>query len=117
MMPRRLPVKYAGPAPAMPAESSRDIALARAGSLIGNLQRCVEWLIRHGVYVIGFNGRRRENGTDEVTIRVAASPYLYKLMMDATWLKQTRDGALVTHTWQAIRFATRIEWEEVSCAG
>jgi hypothetical protein len=96
-------------------ESPREMAMSTATSLITNLLRCVLWLLRHGIYVVGFSGRRRDNGTDVVTVRVAASPYLYRLMTDANWFKQHRDGNLVTHTWQSIRFGTVIEWEEVTC--
>ncbi len=97
------------------SESPRAAAMSSATTLITNLLRCILWLVRHGIYVIGFSGRRRGNGTDVVTVRVAASPYLYRLLTDANWLKQHRDGNLVTHTWQAIRFGTVIEWEEVTC--
>lgn len=98
-------------------ESPREAAMTTATSLITNLLRCVLWLLRHGIYVVGFSGRRRDNGTDVVTVRVPASPYLYRLFADAYWLKQHREGNLVKHTWQAIRFGTVIEWEEVTCAG
>lgn len=97
--------------------SPRETAMTTATSLITNLLRCILWLLRHGIYVIGFSGRRRDNGTDVVTVRVAASPYLYRLLADANWLKQSREGNLVTQTWQAIRFGIVIEWEEVACAG
>lgn len=112
-IPMRQPVKNAKVAP----ENNREAAMTSATSLITNLLRCVLWLLRHGIYVIGFSGRRRGTGTDVVTVRVAASPYLYRLLTDANWLKQNREGNLVTHTWQAIRFGTVIEWEEVTCAG
>jgi len=96
--------------------SPRDTAISSATTLITNLLRCILWLLRHGIYVIGFSGRHRGNGSDIVTVRVAASPYLYRLLSDASWLKQSRQGNLVKHTWQAVRFGTVIEWEEVTCA-
>jgi len=98
-------------------ESPRETAMTTATGLITNLLRCVLWLLRHGIYVVGFSGSRRDNGTDVVTVRVAASPYLYRLLTDANWHKQNREGNLVKHTWQAVRFGTVIEWEEVTCAG
>ena len=110
-----IPMRQAEKAAKASKESPRDVAMTTATSLITNLLRCVLWLLRHGIYVIGFSGRSRSSGTDVVTVQVAASPCLYRLMADAYWLKQIREGNLVTHTWQAIRFGICIEWEEVTC--
>lgn len=111
-----IPMRQVAKAAKATPEGPRETSITSATTLITNLLRCVLWLLRHGIYVIGFSGRRRGNGTDVVTVRVAASPYLYHLLTDANWLKQNREGNLVKHTWQAIRFGTVIEWEEVACA-
>lgn len=108
----RLPIKYAGAAP----ESARDLQLTAAHRLITDLLRCVTWLLQHGIYVIGFDGRQR-SGVSIVTVRVAASPYLYKMFgEDCCWRTRRQEGALTIYTWAANRFGIRIEWEEVSCA-
>lgn len=107
----RLPVKYAGAAPEYP----RDQAMTSATRLITNLLRCVLWLIRHGVFVIGFCGRRGES-SDCVVVTVAASSYLRVLLPDCAWRRRRQEGALTIYTWFSVRFGVRIEWEEVVCA-
>lgn len=101
--------------PARIANTPRDTAQATATTLITNLLRCMLWLIRHGIYVIGFNAARR-CGVDEVTVKVAASPYLQRLFADeCAWLSRRQEGALTVRTWFAHRYGIRIEWEEVTC--
>lgn len=98
-----------------PAETPREAEMTSAASLITGLLRCVLWLLRHGVYVIGFTGQRR-NGLDRITVKVAASAYLYRIFGDeCAWNTRRQDGALTIYTWYAERFGVRIEWEEVTC--
>lgn len=98
-----------------PEESPRDAAMSNATRIISNLLRCILWLIRHGIYVTGFKGRKDASG-DSITVTVAASPYLFKLFSgECAWQQRRQEGALVIFTWFAIRYGCRIEWEEV-CA-
>ncbi len=93
----------------------RDQAITEAVHLITNLLRCVVWLIRRGVFVVSFVGFHAPGG-DRLTVRVAASPFLYTLFgNDAAWQQRRQEGALTITTWFAIRFGIRVEWEEV-CA-
>lgn len=95
---------------------NRDQAITEAVRLISDLLRCVIWLIRHGVFVTSFSGTRVQGNGDRMTVRVAASTYLYTLFgADAVWQQRRRKGHLTITTWFAIRFDIRIEWEEV-CA-
>lgn len=96
-----------------PEMSKRAAAVERSEAMLGGLQKAVAYLLQNGVYVIGFAGRRNAAGVDVVTVQVAPSGYLRVLFGDALWLKQRRDGALVTHTWFVERFGVRIEWEDV----
>lgn len=95
--------------------SRRDQAMGSAVTLITNLLRAVLWLIKHGVHVQGFRGWRSDAGVDRVAVVVTASPYLYHLMPDATWLRRRQEGCLVIYTYFAVRKGISIEWEE-SCA-
>lgn len=96
-------------------ESRRALAMGEAVRLITNLLRCVLWLVKQGVYITGFQGRRGNCG-DQVIVTVAASPWLYRLFSDeCTWQQRRQEGCLTIYTWFAIRFGIRIEWEEV-CA-
>lgn len=94
----------------------RDMAMAEASRLILALLRCVLFLIRRGVHVVGFTGLQR-NGTDRVTVTVAPSPYLYHLYQgQCCWTRRRQEGHLTIFTWFAINDdGIRIEWEEV-CA-
>ena len=104
----RHPVK-AGP------ETPRQAAMASATVMITNLMRCVLWLMRHGIYVIGFRGWQSA-GVDHIAVTVPASPHLYRLFAgQCYWRNRRQDGSLTIHTWNAERFGVRIQWEEVSC--
>lgn len=93
---------------------SRDDAMSTATHLITNLLRCVLWLIRHGIYVNGFSGERDTGGGTRITVRVAASPYIYQVLKgEAAWQQRRQQGHLTIFTWFAVRFGIRIEWEEV----
>lgn len=102
--------------PRIVPESARDAATTSATRLITDLLRCVLWLLKHGIYVIGFNGTRSVGGADRVTVRVAASPHLYVLFGrdGCAWHKRIQDGALTKYTWAGERFGCRVEWEEVT---
>lgn len=96
-------------------ETPREVAMTSATTLITSLLRCVLWLIRHGIYVIGFTGQRR-NGIDRVVVKVAASAHLYRIFGDqCAWHTRRQEGVLTIHTWFVERFGIRIEWEEASC--
>lgn len=93
----------------------RDLAMGEAVRLITNLLRCVLWLIKNGVFVLGFKGWAM-NGVDHVTVSVAASPYLHHLFQnDCTWQQRRQEGCLTIFTWFSVRYGIRIEWEE-TCA-
>jgi hypothetical protein len=94
------------------AKSPRELAISHAICMITSLLKVVIYLMRHGVYVIGFRGRRTDAGLDSIVVQVTASPYLKTLFRDALWLKQRHDGALTIHTWFADRWGIRIEWED-----
>lgn len=98
-------------------QSPREATLAEAVRMITDLMRCVLWLLRHGIYVIGFAGWRGQ-GIDRIVVTVAASPYLYILLGsdNCAWRERRQDGVLTIYTWFADRFGCRIEWEEVTCA-
>lgn len=102
--------------PRIVPETARDAATTSAARLITDLLRCVLWLLKHGIYVIGFSGERRAGGVDRVVVRVAASPHLYILFGrdGCTWHKRIQDGALTKYTWAGERFGCRVEWEEVT---
>lgn len=102
---------------ASPAPAGREAAITEAVRLITSLMRCVIWLIKNGIYVTGFSGWR-SNGIDRVTVTVAASPYLYRLLGidNCAWRERRQDGALTIYTFFGERFGCRIEWEEVACA-
>ncbi len=97
--------------------SPRTTAMSEASGRITNLMRCVLWLIKHGICVIGFIGKR-EHGIDRVTVTVAASPYLHILFGrdGCAWRERRQEGALTIYTWFGERFGCRVEWEEVICA-
>ncbi len=90
--------------------------MTAATTLLTNLLRCVLWLLRNNVRLIGFRGESRL-GVDRVVVTVAPSPTLYRLFgEDCAWHSQRYDGAATRYTWFAIRFGIRIEWEDVTCA-
>jgi hypothetical protein len=108
----RRPIKYAvSPGP----DSARKTAISTAEGLIGALLQCVLWLLKHGVYVVGFQGYQ-QGGVDRVVVTVAPSPLLHRLLPDCAWRARRQEGALTIYTWFAVRFDVRIEWEEVTCA-
>lgn len=97
-------------------ETPREQALGTATTMITNLLRCVLWLIRHGIYVIGFKGDSA-NGCDRIVIRVTASSHLQKVFNGQYGLRERRpEGAIVITTWYSLRFGCVIEWEEVCAA-
>ena len=102
--------------PRIVPENARDAATTSATRLITDLLRCVLWLLKHGIYVIGFSGERRAGGADRIVVRVAASPHLYILFGrdGCSWRQRRQDGALTIHTWFGERFGCRVEWEEVT---
>lgn len=95
--------------------SLRDQSIGHAIKLISSLLKVLIFLMQHGVFVVGFKGRKNDAGIDVVVIQVANSSYLRVLFTDAAWLKQRQEGALTIHTWFVVRNDIRIEWEDV-CA-
>ena len=97
--------------PLQPGEDPRKKALIEFDRRIENLRRCVHWAVENGITVIE-SKLCRAGGI----VTVSASPFLLKLLSgDRSWRKRRQEGALVFYTWFAMRFDTRIEWEEV-CA-
>ena len=95
----------------MPAPNPRAAALEEFDRRMENMGRCVHWLVEHGVHMLG-TSLGRAGGI----VTVAGSPTLRALLgTDRAWRKRRQEGALVIFTWFAIRFETRIEWEE-TCA-
>ena len=95
-------------------DSRRDQAISSATTLVTNLLRCMLFLIRHGIYVVGFEGRRHL-GIDIACVKVAPSPYLHTLFSQGIWVEQRPEGSLVVQRWSAMLFGIRVEWE-ASCA-
>jgi hypothetical protein len=97
--------------PPAPDECPRAVALAEFDRRIENLRCCVHWLVEHEIRVID-SRLCRVGGI----VKVAASPSLRVLLgSDCSWRQRRQDGALTIYTWFAMRFGTRIEWEDVSC--
>ncbi len=91
-----------------PVDNPRAAALEEFDSRLKNMGLCVHWLVEHGVHVLS-TSLGRAGGI----VIVAGSPTLRALIgQDCTWRKRRQDGALAIFTWFAIRFETRIEWEE-----
>lgn len=89
----------------------RSAALAEFDRRVENLRQCVHWLVEHGVSVTD-SRLGRAGGI----VKAAGSPGLRALVgQDCTWRQRRQQGALTIFTWFAIRFETRIEWEE-TCA-
>lgn len=99
-----------------PGATGREAALLEAARLIGNLMRCVAWLLRHDLHITGFSAWRG-NGIDRVSVRVAAHPRLHILFGHdgCAWRQRRQEGALTIYTWFGERFGCRVEWEE-TCA-
>ena len=90
----------------------RAEALADYDRRLDNLRCCVHWLVDNGVKVIE-SMLCRQGGI----VKVAASPNLPRLLGgECSWRKRRQDGALTIFTWFAVRYGTRIEWEDVTCA-
>ena len=97
--------------PAAPVADPRAAALSEFDQRLANMGRCVHWLVEHGVRVLD-SRLCRVGGI----VTVAGSPHVRALFApDCTWRQRRQDGALTIFTWFAVRFETRIEWEE-SCA-
>lgn len=88
-------------------------ALAEFDTRLDNLRRCVHWLVENDIKVLT-SVMCRGGGI----VTVAKSPRLHALFsQDYTWRKRRQVGALTIFTLFAIRFDTRVEWEEVKpCA-
>ena len=98
-----------------PKGSPREEAITAATIMISSLQQCIFWLVRQGIYVIGFEGKT-SNGMDQVIVKVAPSPYLHRLFAgQCAWRARQQKGVVTIYTWCADRFGIRIEWEE-TCA-
>lgn len=111
MIPLRTPVKHPGAAP----EKDADTAMKNASALIFNLLRCVVFLIRNRIHVVGFEGWRG-NHEDHIKVRVTANPKLYSLFHgECGWHVRRQEGALTRFTYVAVHSGIRIEWEEVAC--
>lgn len=96
-------------------ETEHDAMIRGAVQLILDLLRCVTFLVKHEIYVIGFAGARSSGGLDRVIVNVAPIPRLHAMFPDCFWRERRQDGQLTVYTWCAVRFNTRIQWEE-TCA-
>lgn len=91
------------------AATPRAVALVEFDRRMDNLRSCVHWLVENDVKVLT-SAMSRCGGV----VTVANSVRLHKLLgRDYTWRKRRQDGALTIFTLFAIRFDTRVEWEEV----
>lgn len=87
-------------------------ALSEFDTRLENLRLCVHWLVDHGVHVIA-SAINRAGGI----VTVAGSVQLHRLIgKDYAWRKRQHTGLLTIYTNFAVRFETRIEWEEEKCA-
>lgn len=92
---------------------ARKAALIDFDQRMENLRRCVYWLVENGVLVIS-STMCRGGGI----VKVSDSPRLHMVIgQDYAWRKRRQEGALTIFTMFAIRFDTRVEWDQVSpCA-
>ena len=94
-----------------PVANPRAAALEELDRRLENMGRAVHWLVEHGVHVLS-TSLGRAGGI----VIVAGSPALRALIgNDCAWRRRRQDGALTIFTWFAMRFDTRVEWEE-TCA-
>lgn len=92
------------PVPANP----RSAALAEFDRRVENLRQCVHWLVEHGISVTD-SRLGRAGGI----VKASGCPALRALIgQDCSWRQRRQQGATTIFTWFAIRFETRIEWEE-----
>ena len=76
-----------------------------------NAAKAIEWLSGLGVKVLQVEITRHA-----AVVRVAHTPFLHKLFAnDCAWRQQRQEGNIRIVTWFALRFSTRIEWEEIQC--
>lgn len=98
--------------PASPVEQQ----MTKATTVITNLLRCVIFLLKNGVYITGFDGRRGTRG-NIVTVHVLGAEYLPRIFGDeCLWTRRRQVGSAAVYTWRAERYGCRIEWETTTCA-
>lgn len=78
-----------------------------------NARQCAAWLIALGVKVRGV-----EVGPKAAVVKVEASPFVSRLFAhQCAWRERRQEGAWAVFVWFAVRYGTRIEWEERQCRG
>lgn len=80
---------------------------------LDNARHCAAWLIDLGVKVRGVRVDKAAG-----VVKVESTPFLWRLFAgDYAWRERRQEGALTIFTWFAVRYGTRIEWEEQQCRG
>lgn len=78
-----------------------------------NARHCAAWLTELGVKVRGVTVDQQSG-----VVKVESTPFLWRLFAnDCAWRERRQAGAVTIYTWFAVRYSTRIEWEERQCRG
>jgi hypothetical protein len=80
---------------------------------LDNARHCAAWLIELGVKVRGVRVDKASG-----VVKVESTPFLWRLFAgDCAWRERRQKGAMTIFTWFAVRYSTRIEWEEQQWRG
>lgn len=76
-----------------------------------NAGKAVEWLDGLGIRILDVKITRHA-----AIVRICHTPFLHRLFAnECAWRQQRQEGNTTILTWFALRYATRIEWEETTC--
>jgi len=80
-----------------------------------HLSTQLDAVLHAATYLIGVGIRIRRVTVDRraTVIQVESTPFLHRLFAgDCAWRAQHQEGDVTVHTWFAIRYGVRIEWDE-----
>ncbi len=84
---------------AIATNHKHEHAMGEATRLITNLLRCVLFLVKNDVRIVGFRGWNSDAGVDCVVVQVAAEPRLYRIFSgECSWQKRRQEGARLIFT-------------------
>ena len=96
------------------AETARIDAVAQTEAIRRrtlNAGKAVEWLDGLGIRILKVDITRHA-----AIVRICHTPFLHRLFAnECAWRQQRQEGNTTILTWFALRYATRIEWEETTC--
>lgn len=99
----------------MALERAKGEHLRELSNTLDRVLHAATWLIGLGIKIRSLQMQRLPRGMQAV-IRVESTPFLWRLFAgDCAWRERRTDGEQTVYTWFAIRYATRIEWEERQC--